>query len=83
MSATTTEPPAATTGKPPKWRVTKRQWIYVVLVAIGVVLVMVSYELFNTPPAPDRWPNFYAWDPATGELVQPLTGQDPYQTFIL
>lgn len=87
MSANTVEPPAAGLGAlskdQPKWRVTKRQWVYAVLVGIGILLVFLSYEAFNNPPAPDRWPNFFAWDPATGELVQPLTGQEPYQTFIL
>ncbi len=75
--------PADTAIKPPKWQITKRQWIFVVLVFVGIILADVSYEYFNTYNPVDRWPAFYAWDPDTGQLVQPLTGEHPYQTFIL
>lgn len=53
------------------------------LVFIGIILADVSYEYFNTYNPVDRWPAFYAWDPDTGQPVQPLTGEHPYQTFIL
>ncbi len=33
--------------------------------------------------AADRWPGYYAADPTTGQLLQPLTGSEPYQTFVL
>lgn len=74
---------APDSGKLPTWNVTKRQVIYVILVFIGIALVFYSYEKFNSIPPQSRWPAFYATDPATGQLVQPLTGADSYQTFIL
>lgn len=53
-----------------------------VLVYLGIVLAFVSYTRLNVAPGPDRWPAVYAWDPASGELVQPLQ-QPAYQTFVL
>ena len=50
---------------------------------VGIVLSFGTYVLLNSAPAPDHWPLFYAWDPATGSLVQPLTGDGAYQTFVL
>ena len=85
-SATTT----STTGSPGKqkvklatWQVSGRQWVYVVLVILGIGLAFLTYESLNAIPPMSRWPVFYAFDEKAGQLVQPLTGSDPYQTFIL
>lgn len=75
--------PAASVQKPPRWQVTKIQWIWVVLVFVGIALAFASYEYFNTLSPPSRWPAFYAWDPRTGDLVQSLSGADANQTFVL
>ena len=65
------------------WRLTRRQWFLAVLVFLGIALAFASYVLLNAAPPPDRWPAFFATDPSTGELVQPLAGDEPYQTFVL
>lgn len=61
----------------------RRRWVWVVVVYAAVVLSFASYEALNAAPPQDRWPAYYAADPATGELVQPLTGAEPFQTFVL
>jgi len=83
MSAGVVEQPTVGRVKIPKWKITKGQWTIAVVIFIGIIAVFASYEAFNVIPAPNRWPSYYAWDPATHQLVQPLTGSDPYQTFIL
>jgi membrane-associated phospholipid phosphatase len=65
------------------WNLTLNQWILAVLVIACVGLVFYSYELLNTAPPPNHWPAYYAADPATKGLVEPLTGAKPYQTFVL
>jgi membrane-associated phospholipid phosphatase len=65
------------------WSLTRSQWIWVGLVLLGVGVAFSSYELLNTAPPESRWPAFYAFDPQAGKLVQPLTGAEPYQTFVL
>ncbi|MEI8080573.1 MAG: phosphatase PAP2 family protein [Actinomycetes bacterium] len=80
--ASVAEAPTGSTTAP-LWNVTKRQWIWVIVIFIGTGLAFYSYVKFNAIPPKDRWPAFYATDPATGQLVQPLTGADPYQTFVL
>jgi membrane-associated phospholipid phosphatase len=72
--------PGATTRP---WGISRSQWIWVVLVLAGVGLVFYSYELLNAAPPEARWPGYYATNPATGKLVQPLDGATPYQTFVL
>lgn len=73
----------ATRVKVPTWKITKTQWGLAVLVFLGILLVFITYEAFNFGPGPDRWPGYYAWDPQTGQLAQPLSGSGAYQTFIL
>ena len=65
------------------WSLSRGQWIWVALVLASVGLVFYSYELLDTAPPAHRWPGYYATDPATKQLVQPLTGSEPYQTFVL
>jgi membrane-associated phospholipid phosphatase len=65
------------------WDLSRTQWISVVVVLACVGLVFYSYELLNAAPPTDRWPAYYATDPATGQLVEPLTGTAPFQTFVL
>jgi len=36
----------------------------------------------NPAPPPDRWPGYFAARP-TGQLLQPLTGSEHYQTLVL
>ncbi len=55
----------------------------VIAIYIGIVLAFGTYVLFNHAPAPDRWAAFYAWDPATGGLLQPVSGSGAYQTLVL
>lgn len=84
MSQATTEPAPPSTGKAKisTWKITKKQWVLAVCVGVGIFLAFTTYELFNTIPPEWRWPAFYAFNPDTGDLVQPLTGEEPYQTFI-
>ncbi|HEX7537910.1 MAG TPA: phosphatase PAP2 family protein [Dermatophilaceae bacterium] len=65
------------------WAFSRTQWIWVVVVLAAIGLVFYSYELLNGAPPANRWPGYYAARPATGQLVQPLTGSEPYQTFVL
>jgi len=65
------------------WDLSRTQWIWVALVLVAIGLVFYSYELLNAAPAANRWPGYYATDPTTGLLVQPLTGPEPFQTFVL
>lgn len=62
---------------------TRRAWILVLGLYALVGLAFYSYTLLNAIPGPDRWPAYYAWDPGTHALVQPLTGDGAYQTFVL
>jgi membrane-associated phospholipid phosphatase len=64
------------------WDLSRTQWIWVALVLAAVGLVFYSYELLNAAPPPDRWPGYFAARP-TGQLLQPLTGSEPYQTLVL
>ena len=50
---------------------------------VGIALVFASYVALNQAPPPSRWPGFFAWDPATSALAQPLKGAGAYQSFIL
>lgn len=77
ISDTDSQPRIAT------WQITRRQWILAILVFLGIAGVFCTYVLLNSIPPEWRWPNFYAWDPAKQALVQPLTGAEPYQTFVL
>jgi len=65
------------------WGLTRRQWVGAGVLLAAVVLSFVLYELLNAAPAAGRWPAFFAFDPRSGELVQPLTGAGRYQTFVL
>jgi membrane-associated phospholipid phosphatase len=65
------------------WSFSRKQWIWAVLLLVAVALVFYSYELLNAAPNANHWPGYYATDPATGQLVQPLTGAQPFQTFVL
>ncbi len=66
-----------------RWKISGKQWAVTVAVFIGIALAFYTYEALNFAPGPARWPAFYAWDPKTGQLLQPLGGSDPYQTFVL
>lgn len=58
------EPPALPSAATiPRWQISPRQWFGVVLVALGVVAVFISYERFNFTPPEWRWPSFWAYDP--------------------
>ena len=57
--------------------------VVIVAVFLGIILVFMSYEMLNFAPGSARWPSFYPWDPATKALVQPLSGDGAYQSFIL
>ncbi len=65
------------------WNLSRGQIIVAVLAMIGIGLVFFSYVSLNEPPPPDRWPGYFAWNPATQALAQPLTGSGAYQSFVL
>ncbi len=67
----------------PAWNLSRGQIIVAVLAMIGIGLVFYSYVSLNEPPPPDRWPGYWAWNPATQALAQPLTGSGAYQSFVL
>lgn len=62
---------------------TRKQWILVVLMFVGMLLAFGTYVFFNAAPAPWRWPGVWAANPATGEFLQPSTGDGAFQTFVL
>lgn len=70
-------------GRPRVWNLTRGQVVTAVLAMIGVGLVFVSYVALNGPPPSGRWPAYFAFDPATGQLAQPLDGTGAYQSFVL
>lgn len=47
----------------PKWRITGRQWMWAVLVFLGIGFVMFTYEKFNVDQPSWQWPTFWAYDP--------------------
>lgn len=49
-----------------RWQITPRQWVFVVLVFVGVAAVFWTYEAFNFAPPQWRWPTFWAFDPSPG-----------------
>jgi membrane-associated phospholipid phosphatase len=55
----------------------------IIAVYVGIVLAFVTYVLLNSAPAPEHWPAYFAWDPRTQSLVQPISGDTAYQSFIL
>ncbi|KLR60326.1 PAP2 superfamily protein [Actinobacteria bacterium IMCC26207] len=65
------------------WNLTRNQIIAAVGLMVGIALVFASYVALNQAPPPSRWPGFFAWDPATSALAQPLKGAGAYQSFIL
>jgi len=65
------------------WNLSRTQWVWVVVVLLSIWVAFYTYELLNAAPGTARWPGYYATDAATGQLVQPLTGPKPFQTFIL
>ncbi len=67
----------------PVWNLSGGQIIVAVLAMIGIGLVFFSYVSLNEPPPSGRWPGYYAWNPATQALAQPLTGSGAYQSFVL
>ncbi len=67
----------------PAWNLSGGQIIVAVLAMIGIGLVFFSYVSLNEPPPSGRWPGYYAWNPATQALAQPLTGSGAYQSFVL
>lgn len=83
MSQTAAANVPGTKLKIPTWQITKRQWIAVVVVFIAILVVFLSYESLNYGPPQSRWPSYFAYDNSTQQLVQPLTGSDAYQTFVL
>lgn len=50
---------------------------------VGMGAAFGTYLFFNATPATWRWPGVHAADPQTHELIQPLTGSGPFQTFVL
>lgn len=67
-------PPHRLADSIPRWQISPREWVGVVLVAVGVVAVFISYERFNFAPPEWRWPSFWAYDPQPppgGVLIQP------------
>ena len=66
--------------------ITGRQWVYVALLFLGIALAFMTYLALNAAPGPQHWPAYFAWNPATQALVQPLQAagsQAAYQTFVL
>ena len=63
--------------------VSRRQWVLVILTFVGIVAVVGIYLTLNVAPPVSRWPAFYAADPATGQLLQPIVGPNAYQAFVL
>ena len=57
--------------------------VTIALVYLGIALVFYSYVKMNFAPTGERWSSYYAWDPVTKALVQPLGTDGAYQTFIL
>ena len=57
--------------------------VVITAVFVGIVAVFQSYVMLNVAPDPSRWAIFYAWDPSTQALVQPLSGEGAYQSFVL
>jgi membrane-associated phospholipid phosphatase len=53
------------------------------VVFAGVVAVFGTYLALNSAPPFERWPAFYATDPGTGQLLQPVAGLGAYQTLVL
>ena len=62
---------------------TRKEWLSVVFLFLGIVLAFGSYLLLNAAPPEWRWPAVYAAVPTTHELIEPLTGAAPFQTFVL
>ncbi len=58
----------------PRWKITPRQWVFVVLVLLGVAFVFWTYEALNFAPSSSRWPTFWPYDP--NPPAHPL--QQPY-----
>lgn len=75
--------PAATASSARRTSISRTQWLTAAIILGAVGLVFYSYELLNAAPDASRWPGYFATDPATGQLVQPLTGPGAYQTFVL
>lgn len=80
---TTLDATPGTLDTRPAWNLTRNQWIWVVVILVGVAVAFFTYELLNAAPPEARWPGYYATDPATGRLAQPLHGEGAYQTFVL
>jgi membrane-associated phospholipid phosphatase len=55
----------------------------VLLVFAGIVAAYGTYLALNVAPPFARWPAFYATDPTTGQLLQPVAGAGAFQTFVL
>lgn len=62
---------------------TPRRWVIAVVVMLGVAAAFGTYLSLNFAPGQDRWPAFYAWNPATQALVSPDTGTTATETFVL
>ncbi len=65
---------------------TTRRWILAVVLMLGVAAAFGTYLALNFAPGPHRWPAFYAWNPATEQLVNPTSGSGGTtvtQTFVL
>ncbi|MEN9751452.1 MAG: hypothetical protein RLZZ600_499 [Actinomycetota bacterium] len=62
---------------------TPRRWVLAVVVMLGVAAAFGTYLALNFAPGPDRWPAFYAWNPATQSLVNSDTGNSATETFVL
>ncbi|CAB4848209.1 unannotated protein [freshwater metagenome] len=78
-----TSRPDQSASSPRAWSFTTTQWVWAVIVIVSIGVVFYSYVRLNVAPPASRWPGFYATDPATGQLLQPLTGSGAHQTFVL
>lgn len=64
-------------------RISSRQRLWAILIFVGIVAAFGTYVALNAAPPPSRWPAFYATDPGTGLLLEPISGSGAYQTFVL
>ena len=65
------------------WRLSGGQVVVAIALMIGIGLVFYSYVSLNEPPPAGRWPDYFAWNPATQSLAQPSSEPGAYQSFVL
>jgi len=62
---------------------TRKQWTQVILMFVGMIAAFGTYLFFNAAPEAWRWPGAYAVSPQTHELLEPVSGNGAFQTFVL